>query len=112
MILLKKLHTIFLTFLLTFLISGCVHQIDRKGITLSITEAELSESFNDSFPFKKDFVFGSITVNKPTINILKNSNRINANINLNFLAMYIKPQYGNFSISGEPYFNKKNNSIF
>lgn len=112
MILSKRFYTIFLTFLLTFLISGCVHQIDKKGITISVTQTELSESFDDSFPLKKDFVFGSITVNKPTINILKNSNRINAHINLNFLAMYIKPQYGDLSISGEPYFNKEKNSIF
>jgi len=108
----KKLYYKLFSIFLLFILTGCVHQIDKQGITLSVTESELSESFDDSFPLKKEFIFGSISVNKPKINIIKNSNRIKAHINLKFLAMYIKPQYGNFSISGEPYFNKKKNSIF
>ncbi len=112
MLLPKKLYTIFLTLLFSFFISGCIHQLDKKGLTLSISQSQLNDSFENSFPIKKDFIFGSITVNQPKIDILENSNRINVHINLDFLALSTEAQYGNFSISGEPHFNKEKSSIY
>lgn len=108
----KNIKYIFSSIFLIFLFTGCIHQIDKQGLTLSITGNELSQSFDDSFPINKDFIFGNIKIDNPRIKIPKNSKRINAGINLDFTTMFTKTQYGNFSISGEPYFNKKEASIY
>lgn len=108
----KKLQYIFSSVFLIFFLSGCINQINKQGLTLSITPTQLSQSFADSFPINKDFVFGSINIDNPKIKIPKNSKRINAGINLDFATMFTKSINGNFSISGEPYFNKKEASIY
>ena len=108
----KKLYYIFSSIFLLFVLTACVHQIDKQGLTVSITPKELSQSFDNSFPINKDFIFGSIKIDNPKIEIPKNSKRINAGITLDFATMFTETQYGNFSISGEPLFNKKESSIY
>ena len=108
----KKLIYIFSSITLLFLFTGCVHQIDKKGLTLSLSESELTSSFEDSFPINKDFIFGSIKIDNPKIDIPKASKKIKAGINLEFATMFTETQYGSFLISGEPYFNKEEASIY
>jgi hypothetical protein len=102
---------LFISILVT-LFTGCIHQIDKQGLTLSITPSQLSKSFNDSFPIKKDLVFGTISINSPKIDIKENSNRLDAGINLNLSTLFTKTQNGKILISGEPYFNKEETSIY
>jgi len=112
MIFLKKLQLIFSSIFLVLFLSACVHQIDKEGLTLSISPNELSQSFDNTFPINKDFIFGSIKINNPKIEIPNNSKRINAGIDLDFITMFTEIQYGNFIISGEPLFNKNESSIY
>lgn len=108
----KIIRNILFTSILITLFTGCIHQIDKQGLTLSISPSQISESFNDSFPIKKDLVFGTILINNPIIDITKNSKRLHAGINLNLSTMFTKTQNGKILISGEPYFNKKEASIY
>ncbi len=108
----KKIHYLFSSLFLILFFAGCVHKVDKQGLTLGLTPSELSESFNDSFPLKKDFVFGSIVIDNPNIDIPKNSQRITAGINLDFQTMFTEKVEGNFIISGKPIFDKKSASIF
>lgn len=97
---------------LILFINGCVHQVNKEGLTLSLDESQLSESFKDKFPIKQEFVFGKVEINKPLIDIPKNSKRINTKIALRFTTMFTNALSGNFSISGEPFFDKKEASIY
>ncbi|WP_072679632.1 DUF1439 domain-containing protein [Arcobacter sp. LA11] len=108
----KKLQYLLSSILFLFFLTGCVHKIDKQGLTVSITPNELTQSFDDSFPINKDFIFGNIKIDNPTIEIPKNSKRINADINLAFATMFTEIQYGNFSISGKPLFDKKESSVY
>ena len=108
----KIFKQIFFSITSLFLFTACVHQIDKKGLTLSLSENELTKSFDDSFPINKDFIFGNIKIDNPKIDIPKESKRVKAGINLEFATMFTKTQYGNFMISGEPYFNKEEASIY
>lgn len=108
----KTLKLLAISLLLTLFSTGCVHKIDKQGLTLNISESQLNSSFDDSFPIKNDFVFGTIEINSPKITIPKGTNRINANINMNLSTFLTKTQYGTFTISGYPYFEKKTSSIF
>lgn len=107
----KNLYSIILSIFIILTFTSCVHNINSKGLTLSVTDSELTQSFNDSFPIKKDFIFGSIQVENPKIDIFKDSQRVTSSINLNFSTLFTNTQKGNFTISGEPYFNKEESSI-
>lgn len=108
----KKFSYLFSSLFLILFFSGCIHQINKEGLIVSLTQEELSQSFNESFPLKKDFIFGTIAIDNPTINILKDSQRVHAGINLDFQTMFTQKIAGNFIISGEPIFDKESASIF
>ena len=108
----KVLKLIMLFVITSFIFTGCLHQLNKEGLTVSLNSEQLSESFDDSFPQKKDFVFGSIVIEEPIITIPENSKRITASINLDFQTMFTQEIVGDFTISGEPLFNKESASIF
>ena len=112
MYLLKNFKSILFLFIFSFLFTGCIHQLDKQGLTLSLSETQLSQSFENSFPLKKDFVFGSISIDSPKIAIPKDSKRIKAGIDLDFKTMFTQKIAGKFSISGEPLFDKQSKAIF
>ncbi len=95
-----------------FLFTACSSQVNKEGIVVSLSQNQLSESFKHSFPQKKDFVFGTIVIEEPIITIPKNSKRITASINLDFKTMFTQEIIGDFTISGEPLFDKKTTSIY
>ena len=112
MIFYKYIKFLFSFIILGFLFSGCVHNLNKEGLVVSINEKQLSEAFDESFPLKKDFVFGTIVVEEPTIIIPKKAQRIKAFINLDFQTMFTQKIIGDFIISGEPIFDKKTASNF
>ncbi len=112
MYLLKNLKLFVVVSLFSLFFTGCIHQVNKQGLTMSLSSNQLSQSFESSFPLKKDFVFGSISINSPKILIHKDSKRINAGIDLDFKTMFTQKIAGNFSISGKPLFNKQSKSIF
>lgn len=108
----KNLKIMIFFIISSFLFTGCLPQVNKDGLTVSLNSKQLSASFDDSFPQKKDFVFGTILIEEPIITIPKNSQRIMASINLDFKTMFTQKIVGDFIISGEPLFDKKSSSIF
>jgi len=92
--------------------TGCVQEVNKEGVTLGISGNQLTDSFKDSFPFEKNFVFGDLALKKPSIQMPKESNRINASIELGLKTLFTNAIRGNFTISGEPKFNQKDSSIY
>lgn len=105
----NKTH--FLTILLlSLLFSGCIKKLDSDGLTLKIDESELNTPSKD-FPIKHDFIFANIDIKQPNI-FISNTNRLNANIDINLSAIFIPSANGIFTLSGNPYFDKEKSAIF
>jgi hypothetical protein len=100
------------TFLLVLLLSGCVGNLSKDGLVLRVSEYELSQSFEESFPFEKDLVFGSLILHKPTIKMHKTKNSVKVNIVLGLKTLFTNPIKGSFIINGEPEFRKDIASIY
>ncbi len=107
----KKINLLLSLLFLIFFTTGCIHQINKQGLILSLSESQLSNSFNESFPFKKDFVFGDLSLTNPNIKMYNSKNRLQASIDLGLKTVFTGAIRGSFSISGEPLFNKKTSSI-
>lgn len=105
-----KALVIFMLF--SLLLSGCIHQLGKDGLTLSISEKQLSDSFDESLPYKKDFVFGNISIDNPKIKLLKKSNRVQAGIDFGLKTVFTSALQGKFKISGEAVYNKEKAAIF
>jgi len=108
----KNIKLLIIIITLSFIFTGCINQINKKNLEISLSSKELSKYFNKPFPLKKDFDFGTIAIKKPKILITKNSQRISATIRLDFQTMFTQKIKGVFSISGEPLFDKETSSIF
>lgn len=108
----KTIKHLLILLSLVFLTSGCVHKIDKQGLTLAVSEDSLNESISESFPINEDFIFGSVKIENPKLSIPKNSQRIQAKINMQLSTFLTPTQKGSFSLSGAPYFDKKSASIF
>lgn len=103
---------LFTSIVLVFLFSGCVHKIDKQGLTLSISEDSLNSSIKDSFPKEENFIFGSIKVFNPNLEITNSSQRVKATLNMQLKTLFTPTQNGTFTLSGTPYFVNKDKSIF
>lgn len=108
----KFFHIVITTLFLTIFFTGCIHNLDRNGLTLSISEKELSESFDESLPYKKNFGFGNISIDNPKVKLSNNSNRIQAGMNFGLKTLFTSALQGEFQISGEPVYNKEKGAIF
>lgn len=104
----KLKSILILIFILLF--SGCIKKFDSDGLTLKIDESELNTS-SKNFPIEKNFVFANVNIHQPQIKI-KNENRLNASLNIDFSAILIPSSQGVFELSGVPYFDKEKSSIF
>lgn len=100
------------TLFLSIFFTGCIHNLDRDGLTLSITEKELSKSFDESLPYKKNFVFGDISIDNPRVKLYEDSNRLQAGMNFGLKTLFTSALQGKFLISGEPIYNKEKGAIF
>jgi hypothetical protein len=109
MYLFKKTY-IFTILSLILLFSGCVKKLDTNGLTLKIEESELNKP-SEYFPIKQDFVFANIDIKQPNI-FISNTNRLNANMNINLSTIFIPSANGTFTLSGNPYFDKEKSAIF
>ena len=99
-----------LTILLSlFLFSACIKKFDTDGLTLKIQESQLND-FSQEFPIRQNFVFANIELLKP--HLFVNENKLKANLNLNFSAIFVPKTEGNFVLSGVPYFDKEKSAIF
>lgn len=105
----KSFYLIFLGILVLF--SGCIKKLDSDGLTFKINENELNKSSKE-FPIKKDFVFANIELMKPNIFIKEGTNRLNASIAMNISAIFVPQANSSIAISGVPFFNKENSSIY
>lgn len=106
----KKIQLLALfTFLI--LLTGCIKKLDSDGLTFKIDESELNKTSKE-FPIKKDFIFANVEVEKPNIFIKKGTNRLNATIDMNFSAIFMPHANSSVAISGVPFFNKTNSSIY
>ena len=112
MSLIKNLKFVFVTILFAALFTGCVHDVDKKGITLSISENQLTSSFKESLPYKKNFTFGDLSIDNPKVKLYKNINRIQAGIDFGLKTIFTSALKGKFQISGEPIYNKEKGAIF
>jgi hypothetical protein len=108
----KKIFLIFSFLFIIVISTGCVSPISKQGLVVSLSQNQLSNSFNKSFPINKNFVFGNILIDNPQITMPKNSKRIKAGISLDFTTIFTAKLKGKFSISGEPLFNKNETSIY
>jgi hypothetical protein len=109
MYLFKKTY-IFTILSLILLFSGCIKKFDTDGLTLKIDESELNKT-SEYFPIKQDFVFANIDIKQPNI-FISNTNRLNANMNINLSTIFIPSAAGTFTLSGNPYFDKEKSAIF
>ena len=99
-----------LTILLSlFLFSACVKKLDGDGLTLQIQESQLND-FSQEFPIRQNFIFANIELLKP--HLFVNENKLKANLNLNFSAIFVPKTEGTFVLSGVPYFDKEKSAIF
>lgn len=108
----KALKTIVIFMLFSILFTGCIHQFGTDGLTLSITEKQLSKSFDESLPYKKNFVFGDISIDNPKVKLSDKSNRVQAGIDFGLKTLFTSALQGKFQISGEPVYNKEKAAIF
>ncbi|MBU0924078.1 DUF1439 domain-containing protein [bacterium] len=95
---------------LILLFTGCIKKFGTDGLTLKIDESELNKPSKD-FPIKQDFVFANIDIKQPNI-FISDTNRLNANININLSAIFIPNANGVFTLSGNPYFDKEKSAIY
>jgi hypothetical protein len=109
MFLYKKAY-IFLTLSLILLFTGCIKKFDTDGLTLKIDESELNKP-SKHFPINQNFVFANIDIKQPNI-FISETNRLNANMNINLSAIFIPSANGVFTLSGNPYFDKEKAAIF
>lgn len=107
---LKKSHLL-LILSLVILFTGCIKKLDTDGLTLKIDESELNSASKD-FPIEKSFLIAKVVLDKPNIYIKKNTNKIEASLDLSLSAIFIPKTKGTLTISGNPYFNKKDSSIY
>ena len=108
----KKIFISFPILLIVLFLSACNQSLNKEGITLNITEEKLNESFKESFPFKKDFNFGNLSLKNPKIKMHKELNRIQADLDFGLKTIFTGTIKGAFSISGEPLFKQENSSIY
>ena len=95
-------------FIYNYIFTGCIKKLDSEGLTLQIQESELN-NFSQKFPINQDFVFAFVQLEKPYIYIKNGSNRLTATINTNFSTVLCLIQGEElFSLTGSPYFDKKN----
>jgi hypothetical protein len=106
----KILQTLLLTSIL-LLISGCIRDVGLNGLTMNIDNEQLNKPSN-KFPIKRDFVVANLEIKQPNIFIKDGENRISAKLDINISAIFIPKTAGKFEISGVPYFNKENASIY
>lgn len=97
-----------LSFILLF--SGCIKKFGTDGLTLRIDESELNKP-SKYFPINQNFVFANIDIKQPNI-FISDTNRLNANMNINLAAIFIPSANGTFTLSGNPYFDKEKSAIF
>ena len=109
MYLYKKAYILtILSFILLF--SGCIKKFNTDGLTLKIDESELNKP-SKYFPINQNFVFANIDIQQPNI-FISDTNRLNANMNMNLAAIFIPSANGVFTLSGNPYFDKEKSAIF
>ena len=106
----KKFQILIVLFSLLFF-TGCIKKLDSNGLTLKIEESELN-NFSQEFPITQDFVFGNIQLQKPHIYVKNGTNRLAANINMNFSTVFMPSSNGTFAITGNPYFDRETSAIF
>lgn len=106
----KKIQILVILSFLIFL-AGCIKKLDGDGLTFKIDESELNKSSKE-FPIKKDFIFANVELGKPNIFIKKGTNRLNATIDMNLSAIFIPQANSSIAVSGIPFFNKTNSSIY
>lgn len=98
-----------LTFILLF--SGCIKKLDTNGLTLQIDESQLNNP-SEKFPMRKSFVIANVEIKQPHIFIKENTNKITANANIQLAAVFFPKTQGILQLSGTPYFNKEDSSIY
>ncbi len=102
----------FLILLITFFFVGCANKTNTPSFVFSLSEAELNDSLQSSFPLEEDFIFGKLVVDTPKITMKKASKRMNIAVDLNLSTLFTPKQKGSFALSGIPKFNAKNRSIY
>ena len=106
----KKTQLVLIISLLV-LFTGCIKKLDTNGLTLQIDESELNRS-SSKFPIQKSFVIANVQIEQPHIYIKENTNKIAANVAVEFAAIFLPKTNGTLEISGNPYFNKEDSAIY
>lgn len=107
---LKKSQLVLLLALLV-LFTGCVKSLNTDGLTLKIDANELNNSASKKFPIEKSFLVANVEINKPNIYI-KENDKISASLDLNINAIFLPSTQGSITISGKPFYDKKESAIF
>lgn len=98
--------------LFVFLFSGCIHSIDKKGLTITVPAAQITASLEEEFPISQSFNYGKITLKEPQAILKTGSNRIEAGTKISFSNAFIPAQTGSLYLSGKPVFDAQNSAIY
>jgi hypothetical protein len=93
------------------LFTGCVRDVGLNGLTMNVNDEQLNKP-SSKFPIKRDFILANVEVNQPNIFIKDGEDRISAKLDINLSTVFMAKSTGKFEISGVPYFNKENASIY
>ncbi|MCH9813231.1 MAG: DUF1439 domain-containing protein [Epsilonproteobacteria bacterium] len=99
-------------FILTLLLSGCIQNINQKGLTISIPASHITESLEQQFPISKAFNYGKLTLKNPKALLQTGSDRVQAGTEINFSNTFIPTQTGKLYLSGKPLFDAQSGSIY
>lgn len=62
---------IILNLLILLLFTGCIKDVNDKGVVVEISEHQIYNSLKDSFPYERDFMFGVLKLDSPVIKMHK-----------------------------------------
>lgn len=92
-----------------FFTSGCVHKISNEGLVFEIKQNELNKSMEKRFPKNINLFVGKVTLKSPQF-IIKDS--LQGKFKVEISSVLFQNQEGLLIVTGKPFFNKKNNSIY
>ncbi len=111
-------YFLFIGVIVTIWMTGCVQNIQNienissKGVTLRVSEDELSSRLEDIFPIVDNLPYGEIELTHPKAILKKGSNRVIAGTTVSYSNDVLAEQQGSLYLSGAPFFNAQTGEIF
>ncbi len=105
-----KLKLFLLT--MTLFLSGCIHSINKQGLTIRVPASQITQSLEQQFPVSQNFQYGKVTLQNPKALLHAGSDRVQAGTTLSFSNSLIPTQSGSLMVSGKPIFDAKTGAVY